>query len=249
MARAHVMTARRKAALRKAQLVSARKRKGKKWSKKRKLAVGAGAAGAALVATGVVAGLKNPYNIPKSQGYPKHIAKNAKLVIPGPGSKITTQKIGFKGAMTGHLSAGHGRSISFSKARNIYGQRYSMFTLTGKKVGPLGDSRGITYDHYALFGNKTKNKVRIRSKEVYVDRSTSINARLAQRQKTKKDNVSIKSAILVTKNFPHYVTRSNHPNPLVRRINNEVIGKPVPGLPVRGIRGSNRRYKERPNGK
>lgn len=238
----HVMTSRRKAALRKAQLVSARKRRRKKWSSKRKVATGVSAA---VAVGGTAAAIRNPYLISKSPGFSRYAAKNVKLSVPGPGSHFSSQKIPYKSKHLGKVSAGHSRSVGMTKGRDINGRMYSRIQLTGKKVGPLGDSTNYMYNHYALFGSKTKTKTSryISSDLNRPDLSNNINHKIRMRKTKSEAPGTSKSKIVVTKNFPHYVKQSNHANPLVRRINNEIIGSPVPGLPRKGIQKRNRIYK------
>lgn len=94
MARRYVMTARRRTALRKAQLVSARRRKGrgKQWSKKKRVAVGVGSA--AVVAGGATVAYKATYiNLYHNTGH--HRARMiAKKGFKAPTARSTQAKYG-----------------------------------------------------------------------------------------------------------------------------------------------------------
>lgn len=139
------MTTARRAALRKAQLASARKRRGKRISRKAKAGIAVGVAGGAIVARHKISG-----------------------------SKITVRKVTNPTGFAGGIIPPHGWTFgrSFGKAefnstthyKNrkgvLKGRDFRKLSASTPKRGPLGNYYNIQYQHNNLFGRKINNKLR-----------------------------------------------------------------------------------------
>lgn len=173
MAKAYRMTPRRRAALRKAQLASARKRRRNKVI--RRTAIGVGVLG--------VAG---------GAAYGRH-----KLS----GSKLTVSKHG-PVSMTGRLTGSHGRTFHTghvtgkpprtgtvrvyneragrTQIQHTYGKAPKLgrdFMYSGRKQGPLGSHRTVTYEHRRLKKDVLGKAIRGAPKAVVRDRPASARQR------------------------------------------------------------------------
>lgn len=215
----YVMTARRKAALRKAQLASAKKRK-----RNRRVATAAavGVVGGAVVARHKLSGSKISYGV------------------------TTVRTIGRTGAYLGSDRPGgisHGPGLDINKKPYHY---FSAETRTGRKrgVGILGAIAGqktplrgkrlfIRYEHRALLGKKTKSivpKIRENSADT-PDMSNGYHVRMTKLEKHIKQ-VSGGATPITPKleKRPRHMASSTtvrSKNPTVRRIMNELNGTKV----------------------
>lgn len=252
----HVMTPARRAALKKAQAASARaRRRAKNTSRRKKVAAGTGVA---LVAGGIAVRKSNVSTIPKAVGYTKHYAKNAKLAVPGPGTRVSVRVTSGRSAITGRRLAGGSKgSIQSGPARDVHKKRYQKVSI----VSPSGSKRGVSlagyaagrrkpslgkrliveYKHYALLGNKTPSKVPNISDSPTIlgpNQRFSINQQIAESLK-KGQNSSIKSAAVNKKAITTYsvTTRSSYGR--VKNIINELVGTPVYGT------GGKKKYKKK----
>ena len=148
----YILTAKRRAALRKAQLASARARKrSASVSRKKKIAAG--------VTVGVL-----------GAGVARHKLSGSKLsgrIAPG------------TSAFTGKTLKGSGPRIHSNPGVDLYGRRYRSNTVsTGRRNG--GRSGILTYEHRALFGNKTKDIVPRYKAPDTPNMSNSINYQISQ---------------------------------------------------------------------
>lgn len=139
MAKRYRMTARRRAALKKAQLASARKRA---RSKKVKRAAIAGVGAAAIVGAGVA----------------RHKLSGSGMVVTrhGPVARETGKLTGSRrgGLVKMRQTTGRGKN------RKVTGRSIGYQT---RKRGPLGDSKTVRYQHNKLTATMIGNKIATRS--------------------------------------------------------------------------------------
>ena len=252
----YVMTPARRAALKKAQAASARaRRRSKRVSRRKKIAAGTGVA---LVASGVVVRKSNLSTIPKVAGYTRHYAKNAKLSVPGPGTRVSVTRTSGRSAVTKRRIAGGLKgSIQYGPARDTSKKRYQSLRVVsrsgnkrgvslagydaGRRKPSLGQRVIVEYKHYALFGNKTPSRVPKVSDPPTVlgpNQRLSINAEISESLK-KSQSSSIKSAAVNKKAITTYTVSTPSKNPIVQKIMYELVGTPVYGT------GGKKRYKKR----
>jgi hypothetical protein len=163
----YVLTAKRRAALRKAQLASARKRRGKR----RKVAI----------ASGVTAGVLGA-------GVARHKISGSKISVRITSSKSLSGAEAVPGAK-GYIRTGKGLDVNRVPTRFFTAAtRVSKSNRRGVSiprailgVGPVRGRRTIlTYEHKALFGKKTKSVVKVSDpRNSMPSISNSINWRIA----------------------------------------------------------------------
>lgn len=259
----YVMTPARRAALKKAQAASARARKRvKKTSRRKKIAAGTGVA---LVAGGIAIRKSNISTVPKAMGYSqngiklaKKLPKQAKLTVPGPGTRISVTRTSGRSAINkARLPGGQKGSIMVGSARDLQRKRYSSVRIVspsgtrrgvslagyaaGRRKPSLGQRLIVEYKHYALFGNKTASRVPKISDPPTIlgpNQRLSINQQIANSLK-KSQNSSIKSAAVNKKAITSYSVGSRSRMGKVQKVINELVGTPVYGT------GGKKKYKKK----